>query len=44
MTILQNIFSLTLAGHLVQKWSVALNKFNNNLTKYYYISIEKKLS
>ena len=30
-----------LAGNLVRKLPVALNKFNNNLAKQYYINIEK---
>ena len=34
-------FYSDLAGNLVRKLPVALNKFNNNLTKQYYINIEK---
>ena len=30
-----------LAGNLVKKLPVALNKFNNNLTKEYYMNIDK---
>ena len=41
LKVLLNISSLTSAGHLMQKWYVALNKFNNNFTKHYYINIEK---
>ena len=34
-------FYSDLAGTLVRKLPVALNKFNNNLTKQYYMNIEK---
>ena len=34
-------FYSDIAGNLVIKFPVALNKFNNNSTKQYYINIEK---
>ena len=34
-------FFFNLAGNLVRKLPVALNKFNNNMTKQYYMNIEK---
>ena len=34
-------FYSDLAGNLVRKLQVALNKFNNNLAKKYYMNIEK---
>ena len=34
-------FDSDLAENLVRKLSVALNKFNNNLTKQYYMNIEE---
>ena len=34
-------FCSDLAGNLVGKLPVTLNKFNNNLTKQYFINIEK---
>ena len=41
MKILVNISSLILAGNLVRKWPLVLNKLNNNSTKHYYINIKK---
>ena len=38
--IFKNFYS-DLAGNFVRKLPVALNKFNNNSTKQYYMNIEK---
>ena len=38
--VFQDFYS-DLAGTLVRKLSVALNKFNNNSTKQYYMNIDK---
>ena len=41
MQILLRISALVYLGNIVRNLSVALNKFNNNLTKQYYMNIEK---
>ena len=40
VNIFQNVYS-DLAGNLVRKLPVALNKFNNDSTKQYYMNIKK---